>query len=52
MFGIGIISLLIFLIYIQSKPNPIIENFSQNKPKLLEDDEDAYSLISKYNIIN
>ena len=51
MFGIGIISLLIFLIYIQSKPNPIIENFSQNKPKLLEDD-DAYSLISKYNIID
>ena len=51
MFGIEIISLLILLIYVQSKPKPIIQNFSQNKPKTPPEDEDAYSLIDRYNII-
>ena len=52
MFGIEIISLLIILIYIQLNPKPIIQNFSQNEPKTPAEEEDAYSLISKYNIIH
>tara|TARA_B100001094_G_scaffold108709_1_gene104660 strand:- start:9 stop:167 length:159 start_codon:yes stop_codon:yes gene_type:complete len=49
MFGIEIILLLILLIYIQSKPKPIIQNFSQNKPKTPVEEEDAYSFIERYN---
>ena len=49
MFRIEIIFLLIFLIYIQSKPNHIIENFSQDKPKIQNNEENAYSFIDRYN---
>ena len=52
MLEIEIVFLLILLIYIQLKPKIIIQNFSQNKPKILPEEEDAYSLISKYNIIH
>ncbi len=49
MFRIEIIFLLIFLIYIQSKPNQIIENFSQDKPIIQNNEENAYSFIDRYN---
>ena len=48
MFGIEIIFLLILLIYIQSKPKPIIQTFSQDKPKIQNKEENAYSFIDRY----